>query len=135
MGDLYNRINQRPQGSADEAKVTAKQFLGKDENVQGYTNPEEYMAYLKSLRPGDVEHLSRFFGHAFNQVRLENHLQVRNDRGARAYRFPKFLLANATDGTKVILGAGMDQFLDDYANGLVRIDFTLEELVEELLNS
>ncbi|MGN6641258.1 MAG: hypothetical protein ACTHJ8_20275 [Mucilaginibacter sp.] len=131
---IYDKIRGRYDGQSDQPKLTAKQFLGKEVGVAVYSNPGEYLAYLKGLRQPEVEDLEKFFMAVREGLRMENHLQRRKDRVGRIYAFPRFMQPKAGSGYKVITDAGMEKFIVDYADGIIEIDFTLVELAEEAMN-
>lgn len=133
---IYNKLHGGAQGSTNApARVfSAAQFLGKDPEAKGYTNPTSFLAYAESLRPIEADQLETVFGFFKENVRIVGAMPKRYDRAKRQYVHPEFLLGNARQGCKIILEAGMYQFLTDYMNGLVGIDFTADELIDEALS-
>lgn len=134
MNKLFLKLN--GEGSKEVAShvITVSQWLNKDPKVKGYSDPETVILYAKSLRAQEIEQLEQFFNYVRNGVRIIGSLVTRKDRSNRSYQHPTFLNGRSSTGTKVILEAGMKDFLNDYMEGKVSINFTLEELVEEALN-
>lgn len=131
---LFNKLNPDDSQGGAQAKLTAKQFLSKDPKVKGYTTPDAFLTYGKSLRPSEVEQLEQGFSFIKDKVKIIGSLTTRPDRSHRSYAHPTFLHGNAQQGCKIILEAGMKEFLQDYIKGNVAIGFTLEELIEEAMN-
>lgn len=113
-------------------KMTARQFLGKEEGCKGFTTVALYGSYLKSLRPTELADMTVFWRYIKEGSRIDEFVQQRKDRGGRTYIYPSFLQAKGNPKMKVILEAGMDQFIIAYSLGLVLIDFTLEDLIKEI---
>jgi hypothetical protein len=130
---IYNKLHQDSGGKANRG-LTAKQFLSKEPNVKGYSNPTLFLEYLKSLRPPELEQTEQFFDFCKRGVRIIGSVVTRTDRSNRSYQHPAFLDGNTQTGCKVILEAGMKEFLQDYRSGKVSINFTLDELVEDAMN-
>lgn len=113
--------------------VTVKSFLGKEEGPS-YSNSEKFLNYGKSLREHEIEQLEQFFGFVKEEVQIIGSLITRQDKGNRKYQHPEFNLMNSKQGVKIIVEAGMADFIKDYQKGKIYIDFTLEELIEEAMN-
>ncbi len=130
---IYNKLHQETGGKGPQG-LTARQFLNKEPNVKGYSHPTLFLEHLKSLRPPELEQQEQLFDFCKNGVRIIGSAITRLDRSNRSYQHPTFLTGNTQTGCKVILEAGMKEFLLDYRAGKVTINFTLEELVEEAMN-
>ena len=137
MKDLFKHLH----GSTiDEAlnggrpRLTAKQFLGKEDGT-AYFKPEEFILYAKSLRPQEIEQLGQVVDGMKEGLRIVGNVAKRTDKGGRAYTYLNTSRVNATVGAKLILEAGIVNFLKDYMDGKFVAGFTLEELVEEALKA
>ncbi len=131
---LFNKLHGGSEGSGrGRTQVTAKSFLGKEEGPN-YSTSDNFLKYAKSLREHEVEQLDQFFGFVKDEVQIIGSLITRQDKGNRKYQHPEFNLMNSKQGVKIIMEAGMANFIKDYQKGKIYIDFTLEELVEEALN-
>lgn len=131
---LYSKLHGGSKVSGrGRTQVTAKSFLGKEEGPN-YSNCEKFLTYGKSLREHEVEQLDQFFGFVKEGVQIIGSLITRQDKSNRMYHHPEFNLMNSKQGVKIILEAGMAEFIKDYQKGKIYIDFTLEELIEEAMN-
>jgi len=124
----------RVKDAARNKKITAKQFLGRVDDFKGYTNGDEFTAYLDSLRDPEFDDLAEFFGCVAQGLKLSNVSRVRRDRAQREYIYPVPIQPKSGSGLKVILEAGMLRFVEDYVKGEVEIDFSFDELSTEAYN-
>jgi hypothetical protein len=136
MKHIFNRLHGTTNQTSDGNKpvLSAKQFLGKDEGLN-YFKPETFVKYAKSLRPQEIEQLGQVFTGMKDGLRIVGSQLTRTDKGGRPYTYLNANRVNATIGAKFILEDGMGDFLKDYMDGKFIVGFTLEELVEEALNS
>jgi hypothetical protein len=130
--NLYSKLH----GSANvaESALDAKSVLITDKNESGYFKPEEFLDFLKSLRKEDCEHIENLFKSIGEGLRMTNSLNLRRDKLGNAYYWAKFARANADEGIKVPAYEGLVGLLSDYRVGKVKINFTLDELVNEILS-
>jgi len=137
MNKVFLKLNgssTAPRSSGSTVVITAKQFLGK-EGDKPYCSPEKLVDYAKSLREPEVEQLDQTVVCMNAGLRTIGTVTTRRDKGGRMYSYLNFVKINATVGLKVILEAGMKELIADYQDGKIIIGFTLEELVEEAMNS
>ena len=134
MNRIFLKLKSVNPKSGSTLELTVKQWLNRDPEVKGYSTAEAFIPYAESLRESEVEQLDQCFTNFKNGLRIVGNLVTRLDKANRPYQHPGFLQGNATIGCKVILEAGMKEFLQDYIAGKVSIKFTLEELIEEALN-
>src|ERR1700744_3470837 len=129
---LYDKLHGGSQGSAVEPRrLSAKDFLGQ-EGRPGYTTNEQLLAYVRSLRKDEVEDLELLFKLLNMQHRIDNQTKTRVDKAGRTYVYPRFIISKkSAPGCKVILEAGMQKLIEDYASALIEVNFSLDELVEE----
>jgi hypothetical protein len=114
--------------------ITVKQFLGKEEGTSYFT-PQSFVEYAKSLRPSEVADLEQVLIFMQEGLRIGGKLKMQTDRGKRKYVFLEATRANSSTGAKLIIEAETRQLLQDYVNAKFVINFTLDELVEEAMNS
>jgi hypothetical protein len=136
MNKIFLKLNGTtsvPKVSGSTRLVTAKGFLGKDGST-GYFKPDELLDYARSLREPEIEQADQTFQCVNAGLRTTGSFVTRVDKGGRQYTYLTFNKINASVGLKVILEGGMKQFINDYQDGKISIDFTLEQLVEEAMN-
>ncbi|ADY51135.1 hypothetical protein Pedsa_0556 [Pseudopedobacter saltans DSM 12145] len=134
---LKNRLKARRESGKKEAvstEITAAQFLGLEEGKTGYSNLLEYSKYLESLRDTEADELEEFFEKIKEGHRMANSTVRRVDKSGRPYIYCSFILPNANPGYKVIVEAGMLEFIKHYQLGKIKINFTISELAEIVFN-
>ena len=137
MNKIFLKLNGAqgaPKAAGNTPVISAKQFFGIEGGKQ-YCQPGMFISYAKSLRENEIEQLEQFIDCMNDGLRTIGTVTTRRDKGGRQYSYLNFVKINATVGIKVILEAGMKQLISDYQDGKIAIDFTLEQLVEEALNS
>lgn len=135
MENVFDRLHGAGSGKGDGRPVlTVNQFFGKEGNAPYFT-PSAFIDYVKSLRPLEVEQLQDVFSDMGEGLRITDGMTRRKDKGGRRYVFPKFQHGNADPGKKVIIESTMYPFLKAYMASKFVLGFTLEEAVEEALNS
>jgi len=136
MNKVFLKLRQSGAPKSGNFKIVynVKQILGEEEGTPGYFKRDELRSFLESLRETEADDLTQLFDHVRNNEKIIGMLRRRIDKSGRVYKYPHILLPNSQPGMKVILEAGMDNFLTDYMYGKIAISFTLEELVDELLN-
>ncbi len=132
---FYSKLHSGAANSGNNPGVlTAKEALGKEGSRQ-YFQPNNLITHLRSLRLPDCNFLEGIVNEMLQNQKIDDTGTERSDKGNRPYRFYQTRKNNGQKGYKVILEAGMKNFIEDYIAGKFTINFTLEELHEEALNS
>jgi len=131
---FYKKLHPSAKSGNNPGVLTVKEALGK-EGSRHYFQGSQLMVYLQSLRPNECDFLESIVNEMQNNAKLSDTGTTRSDKSNRPYRFYEINKNNGRKGFKVILEAGMKNFIEDYINGKFTINFTLEELHEEALNS
>lgn len=134
---LVSKLKSRKAGketSTNRSSISAAYFLGL-EGATGYSNCSNFSKYLESLRDSEADELEEFFEQVRANIRMSNSTVRKIDRAGRPYVYCTFILPNANAGYKVIAESGMYEFIKDYQNGRVAIDFDIEVLAELAFNS
>lgn len=106
--------------------------INKDNFFDRYDQKPNFLAWGELSRDEDVDNVSKFIhvtrcGYRFIKVSVK-----KTDKGGTPYKYLTYLLPNAdTDGIKLVLTGPWAKVFEDYQNRLIRVDFTLDELVEE----
>ena len=131
--NLLDLLLSHPQsGTAKLNAIGVKQFLGL-EGEQGYIAPTTLLSYCRSLREGELKQKAIFYQSIKDRLRILDCSIPKEDKGGRLYTFIGFKKPLGNVNVKLILESGMDKVLDDYLNGKLEINFTLEELITEAL--
>jgi len=116
--------------SSNTVKLTPKLFFGTSDQP-GYFTREQFLQYGGSLREKETKDLSLAIGYMKQGLIMGGNPLERPDRGGRIYIHPDFYKSKARVGVKLILEHGMSEFISDYQEGYIHIQFTLDELVAE----
>ncbi|WP_423149719.1 hypothetical protein [Rubrolithibacter danxiaensis] len=108
--------------------INAQNFFGKD----GYDEKHSFLTWGENSRDPDVAQVAKFCLLAKAGCKIINTSTERIDEGSIPYKYIIFLRSSqSNDGTKLVLNGPWRKVLEDYQDGLIKIDFTLDELVEE----
>jgi hypothetical protein len=119
------------QGSSLSApKITAADFFGKN-GKPGYSTSEEFLEYGETLTPSDEEHLRKGANYMKEGLRTDGGSEIRRDVAGKQYQYYRFYKSRSTPGVKFILTTSIIRLINDYQNGLITIDFTLDDLINE----
>jgi hypothetical protein len=110
--------------------LTAKMFLGK-EGQDPIIAPEPLLDFYDNGCNEDVDEMDGFFDLINQRRKFSLNLRERKDAGGKLYLYVNFLGSMGPEGKKVLLIGKMKQFITNLHRGLVSIDFTFEQLVEE----
>lgn len=110
--------------------LTAKNFFGKGSSF--YDEKQEFLAWGELSRDEDIAQVQKFIFIVKTGLRIINTSTEKRDVGGVPYKFLTYLKPNADrDGVKLVLTGPWGRILEDYQNRLIKIDFTLDELIEE----
>ena len=119
----------------DAVTLTAKNVWKDNDQVNGVLTKTNFMAILRNLRQEDYDHTEKLFEHLKEQRRLVNSLKMRKDRGKQLYCWAEFYQPNGNEGAKVIGDPELLELVKLYREGKVIIDFTIDDLIDEGLNT
>ena len=115
-------------------KVTAKQFF-KENHDRGYFTKAEFVNYAGQLIRNEVPDFIGLIELMKDGATMNWKFSVREDKANREYVWIDFQFARAIKGFKVMIGGDILRFIQEYAIGLIKIDFTAEDLSIEALNN
>jgi hypothetical protein len=116
------------------AAMTAREAFKSESNPNGIFEKEELITYLKSLSEVDCQHLETLFSCMHEELRMINSLMKRHDKAGNPYYWLNFLRAKAQEGVKILHHEGLLNLIKLYRDGKVKIDFTIDDLVDEALS-
>jgi len=119
---------------ATGATMTAKEAFKSENNPNGPFDKDGLITYLKSLRKEDCDHLENLFSCMNEGLRMTNSLMGRYDKAGNLYYWATFARANANEGIKILDHEGVVKLVKLYRDGKVKIDFTIDDLVNEALS-
>ena len=130
--DLFQKLH----GSSTKtgAIMTAKEAFKSENNSNAFFEKESLMTHLKSLRKEDCDHLDNLFKFMGEGLRMSNSLNRRYDKFGNPYYWGSFIRANANEGVKILEHDGLIELIKQYRDGKIKIDFTIDELVDEALS-
>jgi hypothetical protein len=102
---------------------------------KGFLHKDGFITFLRGLRTEDYDHLDVFFKCLFEGLRNNNSLRIRKDRGDQQYYWLVFPRPNGDEGVKLVIYEGLVNLLLAYREGKVTIDFLLDDLISEALQS
>lgn len=110
--------------------LTATDFFGKKDG--GYCEKDDFIIWGESSRTEDIHNVAKFLKLVKDGNRIVDTSITRTDKGNRPYKYITFILASKfSDGAKLIQEGPWPCVLDDLQKGLIEINFTLDELIEE----
>lgn len=115
--DLYNPNN----------IITLQQFR------ERYMKEIAFIEYYQNLRPSELRDFKKFFDCMQKWLIMVDRTSQGVDRSGKKYQFYEFIKARAVSGCKIFPIGEWDAMIDAYQNGELRIGFTGEELIAELL--
>ena len=110
--------------------VTASSYFGLGGEIP-YEKPDKFLSYGESLRQKEAFDLSACLNAIRNSQKMDGNPATGIDAGSRAYTFHRFYKARAVMGFKIINGGGFPQLIQDYQDGKITINFTLNDLIAE----
>ena len=108
----------------------AKEFLYRSEG--GYfEKPGELLEMGEEMRDQDASELDKVFGFMKAGLRCVGESSLKQDVGGIPYRFYNFFRSrNAQPGVKVLMVGPMQEIMNDYQDGVLQINFDLQELAD-----
>lgn len=130
MANLKNRSAENLLGIKRES--TSKEYT-LNQFFKDYMTPDEFESYIETLKraPNGIRYTEIFFDGIKAGLKIITPLLLKKDRANNDYYWPT--LSNSV-GTKVILESGMPAFMSDIQNGLIKPNFDLYDLIEEMKN-
>lgn len=129
---LFEKLN--GSSTMTGATMTAKEAFKSENNPNGILEKEDWIAHLKSLRKEDCEHVENLFSSMSEGLRMTNSMMGRYDKGGNLYYWATFARANANEGIKILHHDGLIKLVKLYRDGKIKIDFTIDDLVDEALS-
>lgn len=117
-----------------QTSLKANDFFSEN-NPVGYMTRTEFVSYIKSFVRREPRDFIGVIDQMRNGGKFDANFSTGRDRARRDYGFLKFLVTNGYKGYKVILNDGMKRFINDYAEGIISIDFTALELEKAAISS
>ena len=114
-------------------KLTAKQFF-KENDSRGYFTKPEFIEYVNSMVRKEAPDFIGLLEQLKDGANMNWKFDIREDKANREYVWIDFQFAKATKGFKVIVGGDILRFIQEYAIGLIKVDFTAEDLSDAALN-
>lgn len=111
-----------------------------DENPDGYTSKKDLIDYLKSQKQKGgpknwrIIHIVNFFNNAKKGYRLARIPEPIWDNGEK-WIWCKFSIGKVSQNLKIADGGGMHQLITDYALGKTKINYNLEDLLNQTTES
>lgn len=114
--------------------INAKQFLGIEEG-QSYSTSEFIPKFGLSLRDAEAQQFEQAIDYTQKGYPIVGALITRMDKGNRPYVMANFEVRRGVAvPLKVIVEGNILQFLKDYQEGRITINFSLAELIEVAMN-
>jgi hypothetical protein len=122
--------NNEPQGGSNVKKVfTARMFFGLD-GEEAISTAEDFLMHGEGLTPKEALDLGKAI-HCMSQgMRMNGNPYSGVDPLGKSYTWHEFKKAKADCGFKIINGGGIPALIDRYQDGLITINFTLDELIK-----
>ncbi|RZK22517.1 MAG: hypothetical protein EOO43_09510 [Flavobacterium sp.] len=98
---------------------------------EGYFEKSEFLTWLLGLTDDERRKLKLLLEYMSRKVRLNNLPFEKTDSHGRPYIWCRFLLPNAIQEFKVIVGGEMIKFIKDYQQGIFSPNFSLNQLYLE----
>ncbi len=130
MKHLFKKEDAPQDRSTKTVKILGtEEFL--DKSKGGYWDtPSDFLNWGESLRPADANELDKTFGYMHANLKCIKESEIKTDKGNRPYKFYTFnRSAKSQPGVKVILEGPMTKVMDDYQDGVLEINFNLQELI------
>lgn len=132
----YNFITKRQADKvSDSRKLITKQTFFTNSDRVGYFEKDSFsdlMRQLKEDAPGLLKQYNEFFSCVKDGLTITSGLSKNKHKVNNAeYYFIRFKTGNVDITATVYDVERLGQFIKDYAYGMIKIDFTLDELIEE----
>lgn len=124
---LYNKIHGGSNNS--QGLLTARMFF-LEHNPNGYMSTVGFPTYIKSLNESNLGSLELCIEYTKNCIRLNSLPILKMDKAGAPYIWANFQMINSTQGFKILIVERLADFIKDYQQGKITIDFTLEELLQ-----
>lgn len=111
-----------------------------DESPEGYETKANFKQYLLEQkqkggpRNWRINHINSFFQNAKQGRRLVRMPEEIWEDGEK-WMWCNFNLGKVTQGLKIPAGGGMHDLIKDYANGQVKVNYNLEELLQQAVEA
>lgn len=114
-------------------KLTAKQFF-KENDANGYFTKPDFVKYVNGMVNNEADEFVGLISNFKDGAKIDLKFQLREDKAKRQYAWIEFQFAKAKKGFKVVVDGDILRFIEQYAVGLIKVDFTAEDLSDEALN-
>lgn len=131
----FSKLHGVDYSTNDAVTLTAKNVWKENDQINGVLTKAPFMELLRNLRPEDYDHTEKLIECLRQQRRLANSLKMRKDRGKQLYYWAEFYQPNGNEGAKVIGDPELLELVKLYREGKVIIDFTIDDLIDEGLNT
>jgi hypothetical protein len=131
---MKSKILEEILGGLPKVTIEPNHLFFTDDNPQAYMGKGEFLAYVRKIKkdePWRVVHLKNLFENIVANRKLANFPEItQNDKGQDVV-WANFRVGNVNQKLSVLCEGRLFDFIQDYALGKLKFEFTLEDLLEE----
>nr|WP_121272812.1 hypothetical protein [Pedobacter schmidteae] len=128
---LFKHVEDQQQGRG--RRLGAKQFF-KEYDANGYFTRPDFIEYVNQMVRNEASDFVGIIQHLQDGANMNWKFIIREDKAKRKYVWIDFQFAKASKGFKLVVGSDILRFIEEYAVGLIKVDFTAEDLSDVALN-